>query len=184
MMLSDERSKEQISTLRAERDAMAKALGIQAASTRGLGAFDEETMQGLDDAALRRDREGTEVDLRPAEGFRYRYKNPDAPGADEGEHYGPMAQDLERTPAGRSVVRTGPDGTKMVDTGRLSLVNTAAVSEQQRRLDEIEALLGSARGQGALTESDVSATRRFMNPPPIDTEGLDAAYRRGQREGY
>lgn len=263
MMLSDARSKEQISALRAERDAMAKALGLKGETTQlsseeesafrtwakrnnirdvdhpdshydyrgfwkdnggpsirgGVDHFPDTYKQhghptfsvesrysrgkgdgghwvgenfipavdtdGLDAAAERRDREGTEVDLRPAQGYRYRYKNPDAPGAAEGEQFGPMAQDLEKTPAGRSAVRTAPDGTKMVDTGRLALVNTAAVSEQQRRLDEIEALLGASRDQGALTEGDMSAARRFsVAPKEFDLEGLDAAYRRGQREGY
>jgi len=53
-----------------------------------------------------------------------------------------MAQDLEKTPAGASVVATDPKtGMKSVDTDRLSLVNTAALSEQQRRIDDLEAML-------------------------------------------
>jgi hypothetical protein len=73
-----------------------------------------------------------------APGYSYEYRNPNAPGAAPGRHFGPMAQDLEQTPVGRSVVTTGPDGKKAVDTGRLTLVNSAAVGEQQRRIDELQ----------------------------------------------
>ncbi len=82
-------------------------------------------------------------DLRAAQGYEYNYKDPNAPGAAPGKQVGPMAQNL---PA--SVVHTGPDGKKAVDTSRLSLVNTAAVSELQRRTDELEKLLQSRDGNG------------------------------------
>lgn len=77
------------------------------------------------------------LDLRGAPGFSYDYKDPSAPGAAPGRHFGPMAQDLERTgPAAASTVIDGPDGRKMVDTGRLALVNTAAISDLQRKLSD------------------------------------------------
>jgi hypothetical protein len=72
-----------------------------------------------------------------APGYSYRYKDPDAPGAAPGQHFGPMAQDLARTPVGASTVVKGKDGKLGVDTGRLSLVNTSAISAQQSQLDEI-----------------------------------------------
>jgi hypothetical protein len=49
-----------------------------------------------------------------------------------------MAQDLERTPAGRSVVMPQPDGTKMVDTGRLSMQNTAAIGELGNEIEKLK----------------------------------------------
>lgn len=76
-------------------------------------------------------------DLRDAKGYSYDYKDPGSFGAGAGRFFGPMAQDLEKSEAGRSVVKTGPDGLKIVDTSRLSLVNTAAISEIQRTLDRI-----------------------------------------------
>jgi hypothetical protein len=79
------------------------------------------------------------VDLAAAKGYEYEYKEPDAPGAAPGKQVGPMAQDLEHT-AAKGTVHTGPDGKKSVDTGRLALVNTAALSEQQRRLERLEAI--------------------------------------------
>ncbi len=86
---------------------------------------------------------GTPADLRPAQGYQYDYKDPGAPGAAPGRQLGPMAQDLEKTPAGASTVTTGPDGKKAIDTGRLSLVNTSAISEQQKRIDQLEQLLNN-----------------------------------------
>lgn len=71
--------------------------------------------------------------LRPARGYEYSYKNPEADGA--GRYVGPMAQDLEHLPG---VVEQSPDGQKSINAPRLTLANTAAVSEQQRRLDELE----------------------------------------------
>jgi hypothetical protein len=64
-----------------------------------------------------------------AQMYRYRYKDPGAPGAAPGVHYGPMAQDLESSGAiGRSVVSTGPDGKKRIDAGRLILALASAVA--------------------------------------------------------
>lgn len=92
------------------------------------------------------------VDLRPAQGYSYEYKDPAAHG--QGRFYGPMAQDLEQTPAGASTVKKGPDGTKMVDTSRLSLVNTSAISEQQRKLGALQAQLA------ALSQPQMDAVQR------------------------
>ncbi len=82
------------------------------------------------------------ADLRPAQGYSYNYKNPSAVGADDRTYYGPMAQDLEKTPAGASTVVNTPKG-KAVDTGRLAMVNTSAISEQQKRIDQLEQLLNN-----------------------------------------
>lgn len=52
---------------------------------------------------------------------------------------GVMAQDLEKTPMETAVVET-PKG-KMVDTSRLSTLNTAALSEHEKRLQGVEKLI-------------------------------------------
>lgn len=70
-------------------------------------------------------------DMRPAQGYEYAYKDPERHG--EGRYVGPMAQDLEHLPG---VVEQGADGTKSINAPRLTLANTAALSEQQRRDDE------------------------------------------------
>lgn len=113
MALSDERSKRDIEELDAENRQLRQLL-------EALG----------DDAA---------ATVRGAPGHTYRYEDPDAPGAAPGLHAGPMAQDLERTPLGASLVREAPDGTKMVDTGRAGLTALAAASAQQRELDQVRA---------------------------------------------
>ena len=67
--------------------------------------------------------------------YGYVYKDPDKHG--HGRFYGPMAQELERTPAGKSTVVHAPDGTKMVDTSRLSLVLASEFSRLSRELDQM-----------------------------------------------
>ena len=74
-------------------------------------------------------------DFRPAKGYSYDYKNPAAPGAAPGRQFGPMAQDLEKTAAGAFAVGNGPTGQKFIDPARLTMANTAGLSEQQRKLE-------------------------------------------------
>jgi hypothetical protein len=70
-------------------------------------------------------------DFRNAQGYEYAYKDPERHG--EGRYVGPMAQDLEQLPG---VVEQDGDGTKTINAPRLTLANTAALSEQQRRDEE------------------------------------------------
>ena len=80
---------------------------------------------------------GPKYDMRPARGYAYDYRDPSM-GPDN--QVGPMAQDLEQT-AAAGAVSTGPNGMKQVDPGRLTMTNTAAIGEQQRRLDALERML-------------------------------------------
>lgn len=59
------------------------------------------------------------------------------------ERVGVMAQDLEKTPLA-SVVQTGEDGLKRVDTGQLSLGNTAMISELSKKVDMLAKFLKGA----------------------------------------
>ena len=78
--------------------------------------------------------------LRAAPGYRYRYR--DGFGEDpEPEHAGPMAQDLERSPFGKSIVKVGSDGLRRVDTARLALVDHAALAGMRSELDRLKAAL-------------------------------------------
>jgi hypothetical protein len=90
------------------------------------------------------------VDLTAARGYAYDYKNPGMPGAAPGRHVGPMAQDLEHTAAAGAVHNT-PHGLQ-VDTPRLTMVNTAALSELQRKMQKLEAL-GGGQAQPAPYEA-------------------------------
>lgn len=78
--------------------------------------------------------------LRGAPGYKYRYK--DGFGEDSSlEHAGPMAQDLESGPFGKTLVEVGKDGLRRVNTGRLTLVNHAALSAMRSELDRLKAAL-------------------------------------------
>src|SRR5574344_2036866 len=58
-------------------------------------------------------------------------------GVDGKEHIGVMAQELEKNPVTSSVVETDPtSGFKMVDTDKLTMANTAAISELAKTLEE------------------------------------------------
>lgn len=84
---------------------------------------------------------GPSADLRPAQGYEFNYRDPQQHG--EGRYVGPMAQNLEHLPG---VVEQGGDGTKSINAPRLTLANTAAVSEQQRRIDDLEMQLQALGG--------------------------------------
>lgn len=72
----------------------------------------------------------------------YKYDDPKAPGSAPGTHYGPMAQELERTgPVGASTVTEGPDGVKRVDAARLALALAGAGAAQEHRLNTLEQTL-------------------------------------------
>lgn len=71
--------------------------------------------------------------LEKVPSYSYKYKGDDE---DQG---GVMAQDLEKTNMKPAVVDT--DAGKAVNTGRLSLMNTGAIAEQERRLKDIERML-------------------------------------------
>lgn len=75
----------------------------------------------------------------PYPAYSYDYKDPNAPGAEPGQQFGPMAQDLEKTPAGKSVVSTGKDGKKRIDAGRLTLMNASETSKLRGEVDRLKA---------------------------------------------
>lgn len=62
------------------------------------------------------------------------------PGFDAGRHVGPMADDLEKTPLGASVVERDPSGMRRLANGgdRLSVINTAALHDLDKRVGRME----------------------------------------------
>lgn len=118
------------------RDTAAAMSAVGGLISTGVSAYAKS------DKREKTDIRSASFDLRPALGSSYEYTDPSSAGAAPGRHFGPMAQDLEKTEAGRSVVRTGRDGVKMVDTSRLSLVNTAAIAEMQRELERMKRRAG------------------------------------------
>jgi len=80
--------------------------------------------------------------LEKIKGYAYRYKG--SPRQESGV----IAQDLEKTAMAPAVFET-PKG-KAIDTNRLSTMNTAALSDQEKRLKNIEKIIGAlaeARGK-------------------------------------
>ena len=69
----------------------------------------------------------------------WRYKDPDMPGAAPGERFGVMAQDLEKSKVGRSLVSEGPNGYKQIDTNQAVGAILATLSQMNRRIDRAEA---------------------------------------------
>jgi len=127
-----------------ELETQLAALSADAPPTASFAPAPPDTA-ALDDAYARQ-QQAPAVDLRPARGYSYEYKDPHAPGAAPGRHVGPMAQDLEHS-AAAGTVRDTPHG-KVVDTEGLTMVNTAALSEQQRKTEELERQLAALQGSG------------------------------------
>jgi hypothetical protein len=76
--------------------------------------------------------------LDKIKGYAYKYKgNPR-------QEAGIMAQELEKTAMAPAVIQ-GPQG-KMVDGGKLSTMNTAALSEHEKRIKGIERMLKGLSG--------------------------------------
>jgi hypothetical protein len=69
-------------------------------------------------------------------GYSYKYKPGE--GEDDELYAGPMAQDLERTKFGKSLVVNGPDGRKRVRVDRLALHDHAALGNALERLRKLE----------------------------------------------
>jgi hypothetical protein len=69
--------------------------------------------------------------------YKYRYKNTAEPGTAPGERYGIMAQDLEKSPMGASIV-IEDGGRKKIDPGQAVGVLLAAMSRMNQRLKKAE----------------------------------------------
>lgn len=111
---------------------------------------------------------GGAPDFRNAQGYEFAYRDPEQFG--QGKYVGPMAQDLENVPG---VVKEGPSGMKQIDAPRLTLANTAAVSELQNELDDVRRRQEQLQALGG----GIYAPSNFAAPSlkPIDYAGLDAA---------
>jgi hypothetical protein len=172
-MMSDEGSKKQISSLKGQLAQAYEALGGKPSHADFDDSYQGGNMPDTQYPSMPQNtRFQPRVDMRPAQGFAYDYKDPGAPGAAAGRHYGPMAQDLEKSPATASTVTTGPDGMKRVDPGRLTMLNTAALSDQQRDIQAIKQALASNNSASA-----------WHPQGDVDVGALDEAYRR-QAAGF
>lgn len=162
---SDEKSKQQIEQLTTmNRELIARLSG-------GSG-FDGISGQQTVMPDLKQPDYAALEATRQTPAYSYEYKNPDAPGAKPGRQAGIMAQDLEKTPVGQSAVMNTPQG-KMIDTPRLTTINTGAINAQQRELDALAEEVSQLRQNPT---SDTSWAR-FLNEAP-DRERMDRYYGR------
>lgn len=67
----------------------------------------------------------------------WEYRDPEQPGAGPGRFLGGMAQDIEKTRAGKAIVRDTPRG-KMIDGGRLAAALAAAMPGIDKRISKLE----------------------------------------------
>lgn len=159
MMLSDVRAKQGIRPLAQEEAAMSEpaiyeggdpiagsiqnSTALLMAAGNRLGRGDPQLGKAAGEAAAASQQsfgKRAQEMARRAPGYSYEY-TPEAKkklGAPDGRQIGPMAQDLESTPLGRSLVSEGKDGAKRVDTGRAALAGLAGLSAQQRQLDRVQ----------------------------------------------
>lgn len=96
-------------------------------------ASDRRTKTNIEDGT--KDVEELLAKVRP---YSYDYKEPDKPGRAPGRQLSPMAQDLQKSKVGKSMVVRGPDGTLMVDYARgfgAMLVAQAALNAKVKRLE-------------------------------------------------
>ena len=75
--------------------------------------------------------------LKALSGKSYDYKDTSKPGTAEGRRFGIMAQDLERSEAGRSIVKETPHG-KMVDVQQGFGLALAAMADLNKRISKME----------------------------------------------
>jgi len=127
--------------------------GLGSAATVGLLMSDERAKTGARDG-----RGAAREMLDKIEPSSYEYKNK-AHGQDR--HLSPMAQDLEKSQAGKQMVVDTPDG-KMVDYGRGFGAILAAQADLNERLKQVEGRQGFAFG-GAVQESGPKMTQQMGN---------------------
>jgi hypothetical protein len=87
------------------------------------------------------------LDKTHAYSYEYKPEYKDKPGAGEGRYVSPMAQDLEKSELGKSAVKTGPDGIKVVDYGKLGGTMVASLAYLNDRLNEIEGKKSGKKGK-------------------------------------
>ena len=133
---SDERSKQKIASLSdALMRSQAAMYGQPTAAGGQMGA--QADRLAASQAAMYGAPTPIQETLRNTQPYAFNYK----PGIGEDpsqRHVGIMAQDLEKTPAGSTIVKEGPKG-KMIDGKQAIGFNLAAAADLQKQMDELKA---------------------------------------------
>lgn len=107
--------------------------------------------------------ERMKTDIKPGEGaieeflgglgvheYEYSDEHKDNPLAGEGRFVSPMAQEIEKTKLGKSLVRRDEDGNKIVDYGKGFGLMLAIMTKQQREIGQLKELAGKPGLLGAI----------------------------------
>lgn len=119
-LVSDERMKTDVKPLYSDERGKAKA-------------------RLLDSVGGSKDESGDDVGqlLDNLKAYKFRYKDASEPGTAPGERYGIMAQDLEKSPMGASIV-VDDGGRKKIDTAQAVGVLLAAMARQNQKIKKLE----------------------------------------------
>ncbi len=124
----------------AEREAERRATNMKLA---GAGLSAASGMLAMSDIRAKNNIQPAGGDVadafRPLSAASYGYNDPKY---GQGTHFGPMAQELAQTPAGRSAIVEQPNGMMAVDGGRLAMLNASETAQQRRELDGLKQQLG------------------------------------------
>ena len=137
----------QVGMANAANGAVNAAANVQAANNNDpsnpfniLKSYAQAT-SGSSDRRGKKDIKDAEMDVKKLvaslSAKSFHYKDTSKPGTAPGRRWGVMAQDLEKSKAGKSLVHDTPNG-KMVDTSQAVLTALAAISHVAKRIDKIE----------------------------------------------
>lgn len=134
------RSSQQATAMMQVGSSALSSVGNIAASAVG-GKSDVRAKQNISPAG-----QDIESMLDELDAYRWDYRPGEAPEGERKGRVGVMAQDLERSPLGRTMVHEGPDGMKRVDQDRLLTAAIAAAVDLHERVRKLESRKGKARG--------------------------------------
>lgn len=129
--------------IQAQKDAADKALTGQIVSgVLGAGGAVGGAAIAASDRTAKKDIKSASKDIKEflgaLEASKYKYKEPNKPGRGQGEFVSVMAQELEKTKLGKSMVGKDAEGVKNVDYGKGFGAILAAQVELNKRLAELE----------------------------------------------
>lgn len=110
--------------------------GNQVNPDSGIGENDDYSDRRLKKKIRRADAEISAL-LGSIKPYGFEYRDPKKLGVEGGKRFGLMAQDLEKSKAGKTLVHDAPQGKK-VDTNRAVLAALAALGNVDKRLKSIE----------------------------------------------
>lgn len=116
----------------AKRAANAQMIGSIIGGAGALAASDEKLKKDVKPESKKMEKFLSAINAKSFE-----YKNTDIPGTSPGDKFGVLAQDLEKSEVGKTLVQDSPNG-KMVDINSTVMAVLAAQSDLNKRLKSME----------------------------------------------